>query len=378
MTAPITAGRTCLLSSVSNAWRHVGHRVSEPVLFLLGGGNRVECRLERRDGAPLIFVGHHSAEIVAGFCRELSVSHRLWEGASDGAKAALELERQLDAGNPPVIWVEMSLLPYMTARVPAGAMHAVTVESLQRGEVTVADCYVSNGLFSPLVRTHRERIALERFVAWERTNYLRHEIDYRALGAEPFCVSAAQISLGLEVAAYDFVGGLEGAWGSGARLLRFAEELPRIPSDHDARTSAQLFASLAYSIRYFGILWSREFLSEVMQAHAQTTQVSELGTLAENLQATRRSWQSMMFMAAKLSSERNPERGADLLGARMRAAVEEEARVYTRLLELRLSGAGRPHRIRARTTELDDDHRFGYGAKRGDGHETWASIASRV
>lgn len=338
---PIKPGITCLLSSACNAWRDNGVNVDESTLFLIGAGNKIDCRLEYKGNSPLIFVGHHSAEILQRFCKRMSVKHSLVAAPSSLEDLEDYLKSKQENGVICIAWVEMSRLPYIDTQVPSGSMHAINIEQIEPNEVVVADCFVTQGIYSSVVSTHRERIRLVDFVAWERTGYLLHEIESDFLDEKMFCLSDSELATYIEEAAVDFLKSLEfeNSSNTSMGLLNLVAILPDLYRKLDLKARVQCFHSMAYSLKYFGFLWSRAFLASVFLKYAGTKNIGELKTLAETLNSSVKSWKAIIYLSLKVGTERSNFDDVERLCEAMKKTILAERQAYQDFLSLGISGS---------------------------------------
>lgn len=326
----VRAGKTCLLSSVSNVLLGYDPRLTEEMLFLFGRGNRIDYQAAPPDGAPGFYIGHHSADIVETFFRHFEIPQQHRTGAAADGELLDEIRGSLARGNPVMIWVDMTRLGYLKFSPPPGSIHALTIEAEASGVLSLADCYAPLSLYSDKVGTHRCDIALGEFDAWKSTRYTRHFIEFGRLAERPLPLDAAAIRRGLVQAAHDYLHGDAGTRATGAVLETLALDLPRLLGDSAARD--RLCHAFAYNIRYFGILWTREFLAAALARLARDERRPELQALADQFQAALRQWKFVMLAILKISLAHDWLAQTTRTAAKIQALVRREQALYHDLL----------------------------------------------
>jgi hypothetical protein len=328
----IRAGRTCLLSSVSNRLLEHDSRLTEEMLFLFGQGNRLDHRVEEHADGPSVYLGHHSADIAAAFFTRFGIPHERRSGSAGDEALLRELRACLVDGQTIVIWVDMASLGYLSFNPPPGAIHALSIEAEAGGVLTLVDCFVPAGLYSEQVKTLRFELALGAFEAWRRTAYCRHVIDVKPLARHALHLERADIRQALHGASADYLSGSAQAPAVSAVLAGVADGLSHILQGRSATARGQICWSLAYSIRYFGILWSREFIARVTHTVAAAENDIELHSMAELFQASLRQWKLVMLSVLKIAQARDWLAQTHLAAQKIHALVKAEQDLHERLL----------------------------------------------
>lgn len=330
MTA-IRAGKTCLLSSMSNILLGRGAQVDEELIFLLGRGNRIDYRFSETDGQPAVFLGHHSLDIVARFCELLGSPHSFVEGESP--EPLSELRRQLAGGNPVLIWVNMARLPYLQMKPPENAIHAVTVTAEHDGVLCIHDCYAPLGLYSDKVATHVMEVPFSEFSAWQGSGYCRHLVDFNHLQSRIDRPRIELLTDGVRWACQDFLHGTPQAPATLEVLQCLAGDLAVLHERYPGHAHAQVYSALAYNLRYFGMLWTRDCMANALSELGPAIGSARLPGLAQELRECVRRWKLVMLGFLKLPLSRKPEQQVDSLQRKMREILDVERGIY-RAMEL--------------------------------------------
>lgn len=145
-------GRHCETGSLKNALTylgvtapHTGSPFTEEMLLGIGGGIGMSYWLFQFDKENFFFVGTRYFEKGAGapflqkIGKRLEIPMEVLETAS-AKRGAAGLENALSAGIPPVVWVDMPMLPYLG--LPPDAHfggHAIVVYGMEDGVAWIAD-----------------------------------------------------------------------------------------------------------------------------------------------------------------------------------------------------------------------------------------------
>jgi len=329
----VRRGRTCLLSSVSNVLLEYDERLTEEMLFLFGHGNRIDYKIELDGNGLPVYIGHHSAAIMETFLERFGIPQQRRMGSPAEGGLLDEIRGSLAHGNPIVIWVDMARLDYLRFRPPPGSIHALTIEAESSGILSIADCYTPVSLYSDKGGTYRFDVPLGHFEAWKSTGYCRHMIEFRHLAGRSIRFEPAAIRRELANAASDYLHGAPGVRATHAVLHALADDLPHLIQQQSAPARDRLCTALAYSIRYFGILWTREFLAAVIARLAQDDKSPELRSLAELFRATAMHWKFVMLTILKISLADDGRRQAQAAGSKIRALLRKEQDLYESLLQ---------------------------------------------
>src|SRR5262249_31324716 len=171
------------------------------------------------------------------------------------------------------------------------------------------------------------------FEAWKSTAYCRHLIDFRHLAGRAMHFEPALIRQELINAASDYLHGARGVRATHAVLHGLADDLPHLMQQRAAPARDRLCSALAYDIRHFGILWTREFLAAVIARLAQDDESPELRSIAEQFQAAARQWKFVMLAILKISLAADWPRQAHVTALKIKALLRKERDLYESLLQ---------------------------------------------
>jgi Butirosin biosynthesis protein H, N-terminal len=329
----IRKGKTCLLSSVSNVLVDYDGGLTEEMLFLFGHGNRIDYKIEQDGSEPPVYIGHHSAAIMETFLERFGIPQQRRTGSASDGGLLDEIRSSLADGNPIVIWVDMARLDYLRFRPPQGSIHALTIEAESSGILSIADCYTPVSLYSDKGGTYRFDIPLGDFEAWKSTGYCRHMIEFRHLAGHSIRFQPAAIRQELANASRDYLHGAPGVRATHAVLHALADDLPQLMQQRSAPARERLCTALAYSVRYFGILWTREFLAALIAKLAQDDKSLELNSIAELFRAAAMQWKFVMLAILKISLADDWRRQAQAAASKIRALLHKEQDLYETLLQ---------------------------------------------
>lgn len=328
----VRTGKTCLLSSVCNVLAEYDHRFTEEILFLFGRGNRIDYKINKNGGEPNVYIGHDSVTIVETFFRRFNIPQFYRFGCPENGTLLDEMRDSLTRYNPVIAWVDMAQLGYMGFSPPSGSIHAVTIEAEASGMLSIVDCYAPVSLYSEKIRTHRYDVAFDDFVAWESTDYARHHMEFQRLAEGPLALDEPAIRQELVCTSSDYLYGSD-EWEATCDVLQsFADDLPNLLQNNCGSHRQDICNRLAYNIRYFGILWSREFVAAALTRFAREVGDPEMYIIADEFRAVWRQWKHVMLAILKLGVAEDWCVRVERTRSRIRALIRQETDMYKGLM----------------------------------------------